>query len=186
MLSKIIVVPRERIKPLIAEEPDKSKVCVISISTPYGDQLSFRDMLDDGVFTDEKIKEFDFHNQVFHLEFDDIDFNPHGFYKPMHFRDAASTWIFAKMWHETYRQDEPMTMYIHCDAGISRSAAIGISIASYWNIPIEHIRRPDPNRHIMTTMQMGLRYMEKGLSPKQQKEQDDNPSEEIKPLPTHA
>lgn len=175
MISKIIVAPREMIKELIAEEPHKDRVCIISISTPFGDQLSFRDMLDDGVFTDEKIKEFNFHNQVLHLEFDDIDFNPHGYYMPMHFREAAEAWIFARIWHQNYRESEQMTMYVHCDAGISRSAAIGKSISKHWDIPIEYIRRPDPNRHIMKTMAIGLRYLEEGLSPKQQAEKDANP-----------
>lgn len=172
MIKQIIVIPRDRILEMIAQVPNKEHVCVISISTPFNQQLNFNAFLRDFLFTSEETRDFDFDNQVLHLEFDDIDFNPHGYYMPMHFRAAVSAWQFVHLWHEQYLQDEEIILFVHCDAGISRSAAIGKAIAEHWNIPLRSIRRPDPNRHVLKTMQEGLRYVNEGLSPKQQREAD--------------
>lgn len=172
MIKKIIVVPRDRAIELIGQIPNKERICVISISTPFGNALNFNEFLDDHLFTDEEIREYDFENQVLHLEFDDIDHNPQGYYMPMHFREAVAAWQFASHWHKNYLQDEEITMIVHCDAGISRSGAIGKAIAEKWDIPLTSIRRLTPNRHVTEMMEVGFRYLTEGLSPKQQQAAD--------------
>jgi len=181
MITAIRVVPREFILPEIHDNPNKENICVISITSPFGDVENFSEMLRDYVFTDWDTKTFDFDNQVIHLEFDDIDHNPHGYYMPMHFRQAVYCWQFAKMWHDNYKQDEEHTLYIHCDAGISRSGAVGRAISEKWGIPLTSIRRLQPNRTCLREMEIAYRYLEEGLSPKQQREVDQRKLEEIFP-----
>jgi len=179
MIKQIIVLPRDRVLEMIAQHPNRELVCVISISSPFNQHLNFNSLLNDYMFTDEETREFGFQNQVHHMEFDDIDHNPHDYYMPMHFRAAVSTWIFAKHWHEEYMQEKEKTLFIHCDAGISRSAAIARSISEEYNIPIRSIRTPHPNRYVMATMKQGLRYLNEGLSPRQQREADQAAMEEV-------
>ncbi len=168
MFTKILIVPRRKIGMYLKIQEDLTKVCVISISTPFGDMLNLSKFVNDRMF--EGIKGID--DQVLHLEFDDIDVNPHGVYMPMHFRHAVEILRFFRFWHQEFDVDTERTLIIHCDAGISRSGAIGTFLSETYDIPMEALRRLDPNKHCLRELKTAERFLNTNKSPKEQREED--------------
>lgn len=108
---------------------------VIVLSRMNAERLSYTDYLSDKVIIsirtpgDEKA-EFDRNNKtikdILYLEFYDINYNSHEIFKgyePMSDEDAVKIRDFVLKW-----KDEVDTTWVHCDAGISRSAGVAAGI----------------------------------------------------------
>lgn len=108
---------------------------VIVLNKSKAQRLSYKDILSDKVIIsirtpgDEKAK-FDSNNKtikdILYLEFYDISYNSLEIfrgYTPMTDNDAIQIRDFVLKW-----KDKVDTLWIHCDAGISRSAGVAAGI----------------------------------------------------------
>jgi len=160
MIKKIIVTPREAILPLIERETDKEHIFVISVSSPFGDMLDFSKYLKDYQFETYNANQsrlFDFDGQVIHLEFDDVITNTHGFYQEMSVRQAYHVLETYDEWSSRFEED--CTLYIHCDAGISRSAGIAEALKrKFPHLIVENLRPARPNNLVIRRIFTALAY----------------------------
>ena len=63
--------------------------------------------------------------------------------------DAKSVYDFAKKWIDS---PEKVTLVSHCDAGISRSSGIAVSICDHFNITKDYIHKSiSPNSNVVMT-----------------------------------
>lgn len=123
MIINIIVLDKSKAQRLSYNDLSSDKI-VISIRTP----------------SDEKAK-FDSNNKtikdILYLEFYDISYNSQEIFKgytPMTDDDAIQIRDFVLKW-----KDKVDTLWIHCDAGISRSAGVAAGILEFLGEDISYI-----------------------------------------------
>lgn len=112
MIMKFVILNKSKAERFSYTDYSSDKV-IISISTP-GDEKA----------------EFDRNNKtikdILYLEFYDISYNSQEIFKgyaPMTDEDAVKIKDFVLKW-----KDEVDTLWVHCDAGISRSAGVAAGI----------------------------------------------------------
>lgn len=98
--------------------------------------------------------------KIFRLSFDDSDpkMDEHweGF---VHFSDKEAKRLLQVLEEVKERDHEFTQIYIHCWAGISRSAAVAKFVADFFNLPFNH-SYVLYNKHVYTTLLRAMYGME--------------------------